>query len=81
MGGEADKPDTAGEGTYWTVQQFTTIAGKPWYALQQREGDQAIQKFTGDRDEIDRLCRKFKIEPQELEPVTEEEFFSRWGGR
>jgi hypothetical protein len=81
MGGRVDKPDSGGEGTYWTVQQFATIAGKPWYALQQREGDHAIQQFTGNRDEINRLCGKFRITPRALEPVTEEEFFSRWGGR
>lgn len=75
------KKEIGGDGTYWTVQQFAVIAGRPWYALQERIGNDAIQQFTGHRSEIDALCCKFNIVPEELKPVTEEEFYSRWGGR
>jgi hypothetical protein len=67
-------------GALWTLQQFTEVAGKPWYALQ-RHSDAGIEwQYTGYRHEVDTLIRKLRIKPEELPPTTEEEFLSRAAG-
>lgn len=69
-----------GQGSVWTIQQFTTICGQPWLALQ-RQNDEGVQwGFTGYRHEIDALCRKHSIIPRELEPITENEYYRRITG-
>lgn len=61
----------------WTLQEFATVAGKPWYALQfQSDGGVEIQ-FTGYRSEMDELAVKLGIEPEELPAIAEDEFISR----
>lgn len=70
-----------GQGSFWTLQQFSTgPTGKPWLALQQ-QNDAGVQwGTTGYRHEIDALCRKHGILPQELEPITEDEYYRRMAG-
>jgi hypothetical protein len=64
-------------GTFWTLQQFTVICGKPWYALQRQNDEGVLWQYTGYRHEVDAFCRKHGVTPQELPPTTEEEFFRR----
>jgi hypothetical protein len=66
------------KGTIWTLQQFTTVAGKPWYALQQHTDAGVERQYTGYRHEMDALCRELRIVPEALPPTTEEEFLRRW---
>ena len=61
----------------WTVQQFTTIAGHPWYALQQHSDGGVLWQFTGYRHEIDALAARLAITPEELPPISEQDFFAR----
>ncbi|MGO9440888.1 MAG: hypothetical protein ACLPXM_10125 [Terriglobales bacterium] len=63
--------------TIWTVQQFTTIAGHPWFALQQHNDAGILCQFTGYRHEIDALIARLAIVPEELSPLAEEDFFAR----
>ena len=42
----------------WTVQQFTTVAGHPWYALQQHSDGGVLWQYTGYRHEIDALAEE-----------------------
>ena len=60
----------------WTIQQFTEVAGRSWYSLQQRNEEGEIQKqFTGYRTEMDELANKLNVKPKELAPTTEEKFY------
>jgi hypothetical protein len=68
------------KGTSWTLQEFTTVAGRPWYALQQHSDGGVERQYTGNKQEMDALCRKHRIRPQKLPPTTEEEFLSRAEG-
>ena len=73
-----DSESRAGQGAFWTLQQFWTgPTGKPWYALQKQTDEGVLWQFTGYRHEVDELCRKHRITPQELPPTTEEEFLRR----
>jgi hypothetical protein len=63
---------------HWTLQQFTTVAGKPWYALHEQTDAGVERGFTGYRYEMDELAARLGIVPEELEPTTEEEYFSRF---
>ena len=61
----------------WTLQEFTTIAGRPYFALQM-ENDAGVQKrFTGYRHEMDALAADIGISAEQLDPIGEEEFFAR----
>ena len=73
----AGETATSRNGTHWTLQQFTTIAGHPWFALQQHNDAGIISQFTGYRHEVDAMCSKHGITPEELDPITEQEFFDR----
>lgn len=64
-------------GTLWTLQQFTTLAGRPWYALQQHSDAGIRHQLTGYRHEMEARARELRITPQELPPTTEEAFFHR----
>ena len=64
------------EGWHWTLQQFTTVCGKPWYALQVQTDAGVLRQWTGYRHEMDELSKKLGVEPEELPPTTEEEFFA-----
>jgi hypothetical protein len=76
-----DSDSTEGRGIHWTLQQFWTgPTGKPWYALQKQTDEGVIYQFTGYRHEIDELCTRHGITPEELPPTTEEEFFRRSRG-
>lgn len=77
--GEGCKGREVGD-SFWTMQQFTTVAGKPWFALQKQSDKGLLWQFTGYRHEIDRLCIKHGITPVRLPPTTEEEFFCRAAG-
>lgn len=68
------------KGTRWTLQEFTSVAGKPWYALQEQSDSGVERQFTGNKQEMDALCRKHRIRPQELPQTTEEEFLNRAQG-
>lgn len=68
------------EVAHWTVQQFTTLPGGPWYALHKQTDEGVIWGFTGYRHEIDALCRKLRIDPEELPPIAEEEYHRRMAG-
>ncbi len=63
--------------SHWTLQQFTTKAGRPWYALQQHNDDGLLCQFTGYRHELEGIATKHGITPEELDPITKEEFFKR----
>ncbi len=66
-----------GDGTIWTLQEFTQIAGKLWYALQ-RHSDAGVQRqYTGFEHEMTALCRTLCITPERLPRTTEEEFLKR----
>lgn len=67
------RTDTA----HWTVQQFATLPGGPWYALHKETDEGVIWGFTGYRHEIDALCQKQGITPEELPPIAEEEYYRR----
>lgn len=59
------------------LQQFVTIAGRPWYALQQQSDGGVERQFTGYREDMDVLAGRLGIVPEESEPTTEPEFFQR----
>jgi hypothetical protein len=62
-------------GVYWTLQQFWTgPTGQPWCAVQQQNDQGVLQPFTGHRHEVDAICQKRGIAPEELPTTTEEEF-------
>ncbi len=68
------------DSTIWTLQQFTTVAGQPWYALQQQSDGGMEKQFTGYHHEMTALCRKLRITPEVLTPTTEEEFLRQAEG-
>jgi len=77
---EIDNADS--DSGFWTLQQFWTgLTGKPWYALQKQNDEGVIWQFTGYRHEIDAICTKHSITPEELPPTTEQEFLNRSMGR
>jgi hypothetical protein len=62
-------------GVYWTLRQFWTgPTGQPWYALQQQNDQGVLWLFTGYRHEVDAICQKRGITPEELPPTTEAGF-------
>lgn len=61
----------------WTLQQFTTLPGGPWLALQEQDDAGIMRQFTGYRHELEAIARQLRVTPQELEPITEQEFLSR----
>ena len=63
--------------TFWTLQQFAIVAGRPWYALQEQNDGGVLAQFTGYRHQMESLAAQLGIVPEELEPTTEEEFYSR----
>ena len=69
--------DNEPQGKRWTLQQFCTIARRPWYALQEQTDAGIVRQFTGYRHELETLARQMNITPEELPPITEQEFFRR----
>lgn len=65
------------EENVWTLQQFATVAGQPWFALQFQSDGGVQMQFTGYRHEMDNLAGKLGITPEELPVITEEEYFAR----
>jgi hypothetical protein len=61
----------------WTLQQYTMVAGHPWFALQHRVGGKLIRQYNGYRGEMEDLARRLKVRPRILPPTTEKKFFSR----
>jgi hypothetical protein len=55
----------------------TTVASHPWFALQQHSDDVVLWQFTGYRNEIDALAARLAITPEELPPISEQDFFAR----
>lgn len=66
-----------GDGSVWTLQEFTQVAGKPWYALQQHSDAGVQRQYTGFDHEMTALCRTLRVTPERLPPTTEEEFLKR----
>lgn len=66
-----------GDGTIWTLQELTQIAGKPWYALQRHSDAGVERQYTGYEHEMTALCRTLRITPERLPRTTEEEFLQR----
>jgi hypothetical protein len=62
---------------HWTLQQFATIAGHPWFALQRHSDAGVEQQFTGYRHEMEALAKQLGVQPEELPPTTAEEFLER----
>jgi hypothetical protein len=65
------------EDCFWTLQEFTTVAGKPWYALQKQNDGGIVWQFTGYLYEVIELAERIGVVPEELAPITEDEFFAR----
>jgi hypothetical protein len=63
--------------TLWTVQQFATVCGQPWFALQKQNDGGVEWCFTGYRHEVDELARKLGVRPVELGPIAEDEYYRR----
>ena len=62
-------------GVYWTLHQFWTgPTGQPWYALQQQNDQGVLWQITGYRHEVDAICQKRGIAPEESPTTTEAEF-------
>jgi hypothetical protein len=78
-GGMVDDSDSReGQGIIWTLQQFWTgPTGKPWYALQKQNDEGVLFQFTGYRHEVDEICQQHGVTPEELDPITEQEFYDR----
>jgi hypothetical protein len=76
-----DIDSTEGQGTIWTLQEFSKgPTGHPWFALQ-RQNDQGIQwGTTGTRHELAAICSSHGITPQKLERITEDEYYRRMAG-
>ena len=71
----------------WTLEQFTTIAGKPRYVLEEHcdDGQHLLRpsggvkrQFTGYREELLELAARMGVSPEEGPGITEQEFFRRW---
>jgi len=73
-GNSEDKASTA---TFWTLQQYDEISGKPWYALLEYDSAGVFRGWTGYRPELEALARILNITPHELPPTTAQEFFIR----
>ena len=59
--------DTAeGQGEFWTLQQFTVICGKPWFALY-RQNDQGILEKKIRRTQEDMVENKTSRKEQQDE--------------
>jgi len=64
---------------YWTVQQFTTVAGRPWFALQLQSDGGVDRQYTGYFHEMKHLAAELGVTPQVRAPTTEEEFLTVCG--
>lgn len=65
----------------WTVQQFSVgPTGLPWLALQKHSDAGVEYQYTGHRWEIDNICAELGIIPEELAPISEQEFYARAAG-
>ena len=62
----------------WTLQEFATVAGKPWFALQKQNDAGILWQWTGYRHEVDALASRLAITPEELPATSEKDFFSRF---
>ena len=71
------RPESPRVITRWTLQQFTAIAGRPWYALQGRSGAGVERQYTGYAEELAELARHLGITPEVLPATTEADFFRR----
>ena len=64
-------------GVYWTLQQFWAgLTAQPWRALQQENDQGVLWPFTGYRHEVEAICQKRSITPEELPTTTKAEFLS-----
>jgi hypothetical protein len=61
----------------WTLQEFATVAGHSWYALQQQSDADVERQWTGYRYEMDRRAAQLGVTPEVLTPITEDEFLTR----
>jgi hypothetical protein len=59
------------------IERLVEAAGHPWYALQQHSDGGVLWQFTGYRHEIDDLAARLAITPEELPPISEQDFFAR----
>ncbi len=64
--------------SFWTVQQFSEINGKPWLALREHNLDGTIQRqYTGTTEEIAALTAANNISARPLAAISEERFYSQ----
>lgn len=75
-----DRAGKTDSGVFWTVQQFTTLPGGPWYSLHKQNDDGVQWGMTGYRQGIDAFLQKHRITAQELSPITEAEYYRRMSG-
>ena len=68
---------TERDASLWTLQEFATVAGQPWYALQKQDDAGILSQWTGYRHEVDVIAARLAITPEELPAVSEDEFFAR----
>jgi hypothetical protein len=68
-------------GVYWTLQQFCAgPTGRPWCAVQQQNDQGVLWPFTGYRHEVEAICQKRGITPEELPTTSEAEFLKAGRG-
>ncbi len=73
---ESEAP--TGDGKHWTLQQFTEINNKPYYALQRHSDAGVMWQCTGYRYEINAVMAAHRITPELLDPIAEDDFFARF---
>jgi hypothetical protein len=73
--------DHDSDGSFWTLQQFWTgPTGLPWYALQKQNDKGVIWGTTGYRHQLEPIWQKLGVTPQELPPISEEEYLRQCRG-
>jgi len=65
--------------TRWTLQEFSANpVGEPMLALKEHnESGEVLRGFTGTREELGQIIAERQIKPEELEPISEAEYYRR----
>jgi len=79
---QTEQPDAiqnqTGGTSQWTLQQFNTIGGQPWMALQEHATDGSVtRQLTGYEHEVRELATHLQVTPLELPATTQVEFLSQ----
>jgi hypothetical protein len=61
----------------WTIRQYAVLHRTPMFALTASDHNGVMLSFSGTRQEMDEAARLQGAKPEELPPITEEEFFSQ----